>query len=463
MKRKAVFFTLIMLIMSLISFSGCVFFENIMSAVTDIEKTKTDKDDVQEQSPYKSPEIFCIYAHYFRARNKDFSQWWYPGKDPNKTLGPEDWRRDLWIGRAGDYPYIGPYDNVEDKEIMRWHIRLAKASGITAFFLAINNWEEERPQTDRLLEVAAEENFKIGFMESHSFLGAVSRSIFDGRQQPVLPRKYVGYNQITEQLSRKLSIPISPEKTRYIRPKPRSLRDIPADALERAGKRISDTLNQWKSHPAYLQINGKPVIVLPYMDMELTPTDFKALVDKVESNLGDDLYVIAIVPHVYWYFYPLAVPNTGISQEWANTGTDAFTHWTPNGMITAPQKTRLKATKFNVKDSLKWNKDPIIPVMPGFDDDAWLPGNDPAPASPRNNGQAWSAQLDAALAAKPRFILIQAWNEWHEGSQIEPSTNYSDPYLYLRILAQKLNKPWQPPPLPPQSSVDSRRLPYLPY
>lgn len=172
---------------------------------------------------------------------------------------------------------------------------------------------------------------------------------------------------------------------------------------------------------------------------------------------------MAIVADVYWYFFPEAVEGTGLTKEWGATMVNSFTHWTPNGMITASQQLRLKATRFHVKDSAKWKKDAMIPLMPGFDDDAWRPGNVPAPSAPRNNGQAWSDQLDAALAAKPRFLFIQAWNEWHEGSQIEPSTLYSEPYLYLRILSQKLNQPWQTPPLPPKSNVDYHRKAYLPY
>ena len=467
MNRKIVLHISIMLFIFL---SGCSLLQDIIissipAGTKSGEKkdTKKDQEPVQAPSPSKQIEVLCSYAHYFRARNNDFSQWWYPGKDPNNNLGPEPWRRDLWIGRVGDYPYIGPYDNVEDKETMRWHIRLAKASGITAFILAINNWEEERPQTNRLLEVANEENFKIGFMESHSFLGARSLKRLDGDPQPIISPKYVGYDRITEQYSQKTGVPLPSEKTRYIRPKSRGLRAVPPDALDRASERISNMLNLWKSQPAYLRIDGKPIIVIPYMDTELTPADFKTLVGKIKANVKEDLYVVAIVPFVYWYFYPPAVPNSGITQEWAGSEANTFTNWTPNGMITATQKTRLKATQFNAKDSLKWKKDSMIPVMPAFNDDAWRPGEEPAPTTPNDNGQAWRDQLEAAITAKPRFIFIQAWNEWHEGSQIEPSTYYSDPYLYLQILAQKLNKPWQPPALPPQSSVDPLRLPYLSY
>ena len=411
--------------------------------------------------PYKPMQVFCTYFHYFQAGPQDFNQWWIQGKYPTNILGPEDWRRDIWVGSVGDYPYIGIYNNINDAEIMRWHIRLAKAAGITAFLLYVNDWESERAQTDLLLTVAQQENFYIGFIEHHSFLGARR---LDGRPQPILPQKYLGYNDINRHHAERLGMPIPPSQSDDARPELSSRsRGVSPEALARAADRVAGMMQQWKGHPAYLRVDGKPLVVIPYMVEELTAAEFKQLVDTVTQRVGESLYVVAIVPQVYWYYAPEAVLGTGISKEWADTGVSAFTHWTPNGMITASQKTRDKAVQFHVKDSRKWQKDAMIPVMPGFDDDAWRPGNDPAPSAPRNNGQPWGAQLDSALNAKPRFIFIQGWNEWHEGSQIEPSTLYSDPYLYLQILAGKLKRPWQTPQLPPYDHVDALRRSYLPY
>lgn len=443
---------------------GCSAVRRMLDSL--IQKDGTQQDDASEPAGEETdssqlPEIYCTYFHYFRT--DDYGQWWLPGKDPTQIIGPEEWRRNIWIGNPADYPYIGIYDNVHDPEIMRWHIRLAKAAGISGFFLFINDWEQEEEQTTRLLDVAAEENFKIGFLEQHSYLGAAPRSLLDGRKQPLLPRTYIGYHQILEAYSEEFGVPLPEKQTRYLRPTPRSLRDVPADALARAIERVSGMVQRWKSHPAYLKVDGKPLVIIPYVDMELTAAQFKEMVTQIETNVGQDLYVVAIVPHVYMYFKPELVFHSKISSAWAETGADCFTNWTPNGMVTTTQSTRLKVMRFNMRDSAKWDKDPMIPIMPGFYDDGWRPGDFPAPTAPRNNGRAWSEQIEAALKVQPRFIFIQAWNEWHEGAQIEPSTNYSDPYLYLRILAQKLGRPWQPPPLPPRESVDPLRLPYLPY
>lgn len=449
-----------MLILSAIFVNGCSFVEDTLGVVTGAAEGIVETEPYSPPYP-QPPEVFCSYFHYFKT--DDFAQWWFPGRDPNTIIGPEPWRRQIWMGNSDDYPYIGVYDNVSDGEIMRWHIRLAKAAGIKAFLLYTYDWQEQYQETNLLFDVAAQEGFKIGLVEHHiSILGAGPRSILDGRPQPILPSTYIGHGQIMKYYSEKFGFPSS-EKTRYIRPLPRSLREVPIDALDQTVERISGMLNEWKSHPACLRIDGKPAIVIPHIDMDLTPAQFKTLIDRVKSGVGEDVYVIAIVPHVYMYSHLELVPKSKLSVEWAKTGVNAFTNWTPNGMATSSQNMRQKTAKFNVSDSLRWRKDPMIPIIPGFYDDAWRPGDDPAPTAPRHNGQVWSDQIDAALAAKPRFIYIQAWNEWHEGSQIEPSTHYSDPYLYLKILAQKLNKLWQTPPLPPQSSVDPLRLPYLSY
>ncbi len=454
---------LLTFLISFILFAGCAVLEDLLDEIPANQGKKSEKTDKEQSdgSPFRSPEVLCTYFHYFKAGPASFDQWWIHGKDPGTIIGPEKWRRNIWIGRAGDYPYIGIYNNVNDGEIMRWHIRLAKAAGITAFLLYVNNWEGERAQTDLLLQIAQEEDFKIGFVEHHSFLGARSIRMLDGRPQPMLPQKYVGYHQLIEEHAQNLSIPLPSKNSRYIRPLSRTLRDVPIDALNRAIERISGMLKQWKSHPAYLRIDGKPIIVIPYMVKELIPGEFKQLVEAIKSNVSEDLYVVAIVADIYWYFYPEAVLTTGITKDWSESGADAFTHWTPNGMVDASQRLRRKVTQFHVKDSLKWRKDPMIPVMPGFEDDAWRPGDVPAPTSLRHNGRAWNVQLESILDAKPRFIFIQGWNEWHEGAQIEPSTNYSDPYLYLKILSQKLNRRWEKPPLPPKTSIDPLRLPYL--
>lgn len=457
--KKTISVIVISLLFNLVT--GCAFVGSLLDTAGIGNRSIENADAFA--SPYDKPQVVCTYFPYYRSDT--LAQWVYGGLRPNseETIGPEPWRRELWIGRTGDYPYIGMYNNVTDPEIMRWHIRLAKAAGISAFLLYVYNWEEQRTETQIMLDVADQENFKVAFVEHHSYLGATSRNTLDGQPFPIMSRKYVGYDQIMEQNANTFGLPLAEKSTRYIHPAVRSLRSVPLDALQQAGARIAAMLNAWKDHPAYYHVDDKPMIVIPYIDANLEPGDFQQLVEHIEAEVGQDVYVVAVVPQVYWYFYPPHVLQSGITKEWAKTGVAAFTHWTPNGMVTASQKMREDVVNFHVKDSVAKKKDPMIPVMPGFDDDAWEPGDSPASAAPRKNGDAWRDQLKAAVAAKPRFLFIQSWNEWYDGTQIEPSTSYSDQYLYLKILAHELGKPWQTPPLPHDSSLDPLRIEYLPH
>lgn len=417
--------------------------------------------------PPQKTQVLCTYFHYFGGETHNFAQWEYydPRKDPYENLGPEPWRRNIWIGRTGDYPYIGPYNNIDDAEVMRWHMQLAKASGISAFLLFINNWEHEDPRTRLLLDVAQEEDFKIGLIEQKGPLGvrALSRSSRNIQERSLnwYKEKYEGYERLTEEHSRRLSAP-SPDGTDPAEsPKDTRSRDVPSQEIEQAITRMSQMMNAYKSHPAYLRVDNKPLLVIPYMVLELSPLNFTHLVAQVRARVGE-LYIVGIVPGVYWYFQPESMKKTGLTPGWANAGVDAFTHWTPNGMVNAKKSVIRDVMEFHVIDSKNHGKDAIIPVMPGFEITDW--GGPAQMTVPRNNGAGWKTQLEAAFSVRPRFIFIQSWNEWHEGAQIEPSTLYrdlstgnSDPYLYLRILADTLKKTWQAPPLPPASSIDSLR------
>jgi glycoprotein endo-alpha-1,2-mannosidase len=70
-------------------------------------------------------------------------------------------------------------------------------------------------------------------------------------------------------------------------------------------------------------------------------------------------------------------------------------------------------------------------VGPGFDGRNWHhPGRDVA----RGLGKLYEDMWAAAIAAQPPFITICSFNEWGEGTQIEPCLEYED--LYLKLTAK---------------------------
>ncbi len=78
-------------------------------------------------------------------------------------------------------------------------------------------------------------------------------------------------------------------------------------------------------------------------------------------------------------------------------------------------------------------------IQPGWDDTRSVGQPDlraPSPAfvRERGDGSYYQATFNAATATNPDMLLIHSFNEWIEGSQIEPGSSYGD--LYLNLTAQ---------------------------
>ena len=70
-----------------------------------------------------------------------------------------------------------------------------------------------------------------------------------------------------------------------------------------------------------------------------------------------------------------------------------------------------------------------LTVYPGYDDTHLQRRT--TFATGRYDGALYAALWEAAIAAGPDWILITSWNEWHEGTEIEPSLQYGAQYLEL--------------------------------
>ena len=69
-------------------------------------------------------------------------------------------------------------------------------------------------------------------------------------------------------------------------------------------------------------------------------------------------------------------------------------------------------------------------VVPGFNDTK-VPGRKGTFIVPRNNGATYKTSWSAALTSSPDWITITSFNEWFEGSMLEPSVTYNTLYLSI--------------------------------
>lgn len=297
-----------------------------------------------------------------------------------------------------DYPLIGPYDQ-GDREVVRWHFRLAKAAGIDGFLCSwwvfrgkqSKHWDQWQSDLFEkvLLPVAQEENFKVGIID---------------------------------------------ECAHYVR------------NYDQLLWRITNNLPPLAKHPAYLKINNQPAwFIYQVWDDWLTPTQAQRYITEAEAYVGD----------VFWMFDKLKAVGTKsdagakmfVQPEWLDIpridcfGTYSyFGHW--RDIRTKTITTLYTGFAENVHAA---HKQVALPVSPGHDN---TPVSTEPCAIPRDNGTTLKSFLRATDAAKPDITIVCSWNEWLETTQVEPSSTWKDPYLYLKILAKWRGKKWIQPPLP---------------
>ena len=201
-----------------------------------------------------------------------------------------------------------------------------------------------------------------------------------------------------------------------------------ANALRRA---ISLT-----SHPNWLRHGGKPVIFFwrpsaVKVGPGESPLDawlnLRQEVDPGHSTIwigeGDDFSYLAAFDGIHPY-----------SIAWS--GDPAGT------LATYGQRTHDKAAQLGAPKL--W----VPVIMPGYDDRNT--GRGDAYVRDREDGRYYERTFAAALASQPDWaIIVNSFNEWAEGSMIEPSVTYGDKYINLtRGFADRYHAYSPAPPVP---------------
>jgi len=80
-------------------------------------------------------------------------------------------------------------------------------------------------------------------------------------------------------------------------------------------------------------------------------------------------------------------------------------------------------------------------ALAGYDDHLVRSGNPIIPLDP----DFFRESLQTAMNFNQyhpdgkRWLFINSWSEWHEGSQVEPAADFQDPEIFLKVLDQELN------------------------
>lgn len=326
-----------------------------------------------------TPTLWAMYYAWYETGPGPHGRWshWSDGQATDRDPRP----------KSKAMPLAGYYDS-DDPEIVRWHVRLAKAAGVDAFL--VSWWGGANLSgtafENTILPVAAEEHFKVA-----------------------LCSELAQFHEDVKALARDT-----------------------AAMLQRVMK-----------SPAYLHRDGKPVVYLyqvPF-DPKLTPGTFAELSRGVEAEVGP----------VYWIMDKVAnVDNGGMSvpAAWLTVpgipmvgfyGTFSVQRiWRYDDL--APQYARFASQAHEA------GKQVFLPVHPGHDNSVFRP--DDFFVIPRDEGATLRGYLRAASDAGADAVLVTSFNEWPETTVVEPSSSWPDPYLYLKILAEWRGVTFREPPLP---------------
>lgn len=295
---------------------------------------------------------------------------WYgqpPGRDP--WHGYDTNKHEIF--GAQRYPVKGPYSS-RDTAVVDWHIDQAKAHGVTCFVLSFwgqGEWEAwNNGAFSLMLDRAEKKDFKI----------ALHWEIAPGEGQ---------------------------------------------DQIDRAINELSWALKEYGQRKAFLKVNGKPVI-FPFNDVMLhvPAPSWPKIIAGVRARVGD--FIVMADGHQDHYGYLF----DGIHSYWLDSlPWDLQIHLTKERL----SEFRSWAAGYyqkGVKIARQQGRISCLTVAPGTDQRKaykfdWL--------MDRLDGQVYRTLWEEAIKAKPDWIIITSWNEWPEGTEIEPSLELGDKYLKI--------------------------------
>ncbi len=179
---------------------------------------------------------------------------------------------------------------------------------------------------------------------------------------------------------------------------------------------LSYLINMSKEHPAFLKINGLPVIFV-YSPQLISTARWQEIMAAVKSTAGD----------AYW----VAMPGTwDLSNDWLSLFQTITPYFDVN----------LGSTDLSKQyENLEKQGRPLIATLIGGTTRLQKMGVD----IDRSGGQYLKSRYEIAKKNNANWLYITSWNEWYEFNQIEASRETAfESANYLReILANFKNTP----------------------
>jgi len=185
-------------------------------------------------------------------------------------------------------------------------------------------------------------------------------------------------------------------------------------------KDLKYVIDRYGNHSKFLKFQNRPVIFSYAVNYPGVSAFLEA--KKILQQGGYNPFIVADIG----YRKPTAAEFNIF---------DGFHNYNPVTLV-VEQKDYLSAAKEMIYFSKGMEKLACFTVIPGYND--WnvcdcgaSSGRNTYIIAERNDGALYREMWQNAMRSNTDWILICSFNEWHEGSEIEPSLQYGDFYLNL--------------------------------
>ena len=211
---------------------------------------------------------------------------------------------------------------------------------------------------------------------------------------------------------------------------------------------LTYAVRQYGSNPAYMRVNGRPVIFI-YAAFALgRDSAFWLGVRKgLEANVGPT-YMVGDIPNdasyvnVFDGYQNYVALNSTVMAQNYNYWASSMSQGLPGMTFADVLNLVHKGTTVPYEQ-----KALFYTLIPGSDrTGANRTGNGPVLYESRDGGKLYAANWQGAISNHAMSVLIVSWNEWHEGSELEPSRQYGLSYLQL---TQQWTSKYKQLPTPP--------------
>jgi len=270
---------------------------------------------------------------------------------------------------SAHYPLHGAYDS-NDENVIRSHMAIAKQAGIDAFIVSwwgIGSYEEK--PVDEILRLAEQMELNITFYYE-------------------------------------------------------SVRDLTKDEIV---DELTYLYESYSDHPAFLKVSGKPVIfVYAVSAYRRDPGFWLDVRGLVEENVGSIVLIGDTADEEYLHVFDGFHVYIYLRENASSFYRDCVNRFEVG--VSTMDTDELFTAAYSGDDIDMMVKPFFLTVTPGFDTTSW---GQFEPYLDRLEGETYAGYWEVVEEIGPHSVLITSWNEWHEGTELEPSREHGFDYINM--------------------------------